>query len=324
MRAVLCKSYGLPKDLVVEDVPSPVPREGEVLVSVKAAGVNFPDVLMIQNKYQHRQTLPFSPGYEIAGVVKALGPGVTGLEAGDAGIAMLRSGAFAEEAIAPADRFWRIPKDVDFVAAAAFPLAYGTSYHALKDRGQLKPGETLLVLGAAGGVGLAAVQLGKLMGAKVIACASSPEKLETCKRAGADALIDYSKEDLREAVKAIAGDRGVDVILDPVSGPYAEAAVRSMAWYGRYLVVGFTSGEIPKIPMNLPLLKGCSLVGVAWDTYSRRNPEGGKQNVAEMIEWIRSGRLEPTVTARYKLEDAARALEDVMERRVQGKAVVVM
>ena len=324
MRAVLCKSYGLPKDLVVEDVPSPTPREGEVLVSVKAAGVNFPDVLMIQNKYQHRQTLPFSPGYEISGVVKALGPGVSGLEVGDAGIAMLRSGAFAEEAIAPADRFWRIPKDVDFVAAAAFPLAYGTSYHALKDRGQLKPGETLLVLGAAGGVGLAAVQLGKLMGATVIACASSPEKLETCKRAGADALIDYSRQDLREAVKTIAGERGVDVILDPVSGPYAEAAVRSMAWYGRYLVVGFTSGEIPKIPMNLPLLKGCSLVGVAWDTYSRRNPEGGRRNVDEMIEWIRSGKLKPSVTARYKLDDAAKALEDVMERRVQGKAVVVV
>ena len=186
------------------------------------------------------------------------------------------------------------------------------------------PGETLLVLGAAGGVGLAAVQLGKLMGATVIACASSPEKLETCRRAGADALIDYSKGDLRAAVKAMAGDRGVDVILDPVSGPYAEAAVRSMAWYGRYLVVGFTSGEIPKIPMNLPLLKGCSLVGVAWDTYSRRNPEGGRQNIAEMIEWIRSGRLKPIVSARYRLEDAARALEDVMERRVQGKAVIVM
>jgi NADPH2:quinone reductase len=323
MRAVLCKTYGLPKDLVVEEVPSPVPGEGEVLVSVKAAGVNFPDVLMIQNKYQHRQTLPFSPGYEVAGVVKALGAGVTGFEVGDAGIAMLRSGAFAEEAIVPAERFWRIPKGVDFVDAAAFPLAYGTSYHALKDRGRLQPGETLLVLGAAGGVGLAGVQLGKLMGATVIACASSDEKLETCKRAGADMAINYKTQDFREAVKALVGDRGVDVVLDPVSGPYAEAAVRSMAWFGRYLVVGFTSGEIPRIPMNLPLLKGCSLVGVAWDTYSRRNPAGGKQNVAEMIEWIRSGKLKPAVTARYKLEDAPKALEDVMERRVQGKVVIV-
>lgn len=323
MRAVLCKAYGLPKDLVVEDIPSPVPREGELLVSVKAAGVNFPDVLMIQNKYQHRQALPFSPGYEIAGVVKALGPGVSGVEVGDPGIAMLRSGAFAEEAIAPADRFWRIPKDVDFVDAAAFPLAYGTSYHALKDRARLQPGETLLVLGAAGGVGLAGVQLGKLMGAAVIACASSDDKLDACRHAGADVLINYTTQDFREAVKAAVGDRGVDVVLDPVSGPYAEAAVRSMAWYGRYLVVGFTSGEIPRIPMNLPLLKGCSLVGVAWDTYSRRDPRGGQENVGELIEWIRSGKLKPVVSARYALEDAAKALEDVMERRVQGKAVIV-
>jgi NADPH2:quinone reductase len=324
MRAVLCKAYGLPKDLVVEEIPSPTPGAGEVLVEVKAAGVNFPDVLMIQNKYQHRQALPFSPGYEIAGVVKALGPNVSGLEVGDAGIAMLRSGAFAEEALAPAERFWRIPSDVDFVDAAAFPLAYGTSYHALKDRGRLQPGETLLVLGAAGGVGLAGVQLGKLMGAKVIACASSDEKLETCKRAGADMLINYRTQDLREAVRALVGDRGVDVVLDPVGGTYTEPAVRSMAWFGRYLVVGFTSGEIARIPMNLPLLKGCALVGVAWDTYSRRDPKGGQQNITEMIEWIRSGKLKPTVTARYSLEDAPRALEDVMERRVQGKVVIVM
>lgn len=324
MRAVLCKAYGQPKDLVIEDIASPVPGEGEVLVTVKAAGVNFPDVLMIQNKYQHRQTLPFTPGYEIAGVVKAVGPRVSGIAVGNAGVAMLRSGAFAEEAIVPVDRFWRIPSDVDFVDAAAFPLAYGTSYHALKDRGTLQPCETLLVLGAAGGVGLAGVQLGKLMGAKVIACASSDEKLQTCRRAGADVLINYRTQDFREAVKTAAGDRGVDVVLDPVSGPYAEAAVRSMAWYGRYLVVGFTSGEIPRIPMNLPLLKGCSLVGVAWDTYSRRNPEGGRRNIGELVEWIRSGKLKPAVTARYSLDDAAKALDDVMARRAQGKVVIVI
>lgn len=324
MRAVLCKAYGQPKDLVIEDIASPVPGEGEVLVTVKAAGVNFPDVLMIQNRYQHRQTLPFTPGYEIAGCVKAVGPRVSGISVGDAGIAMLRSGAFAEEAIVPVDRFWGIPTDLDFVDAAAFPLAYGTSYHALKDRGALQPGETLLVLGAAGGVGLAGVQLGKLMGAKVIACASSDEKLQTCSRAGADVLINYRTQDFREAVKMAVGDSGVDVVLDPVSGPYAEAAVRSMAWYGRYLVVGFTSGEIPRIPMNLPLLKGCSLVGVAWDTYSRRNPEGGRRNTGELVEWIRSGKLKPAVTARYSLDDAAKALEDVMERRAQGKVVILI
>jgi NADPH2:quinone reductase len=271
-----------------------------VLVSVKAAAVNFPDVLMIQNKYQHRQTLPFTPGYEIAGVVKTLGENVRGLDVGDAGVAMLRSGGFAEEVRVPAERFWRIPSDVDFVDAAAFPLAYGTSYHALKDRGRLQPGETLLVLGAAGGVGLAAVR-----------------------RAGADVLIDYSKGDPRDAIRDVTEGRGVDVALDPVGGAYAEPVIRSMAWFGRYLVVGFTSGEIPRIAMNLPLLKGCSLVGVAWDTYSRRNPEGGRTNIAELIAWIRAGRLRPVVTARYTLEQAPRALEDVMERRVRGKVVIV-
>ena len=323
MRAVLCKAYGMPGDLVLEDVPSPQPGQGEVLVTVKAAGVNFPDVLMIQNKYQHRPPLPFSPGYEIAGVIKAVGPGVSGLQVGDAGVAMLRYGAFAEEAVAPANRFWRIPSDVDFVAAAAFPLAYGTSYHALKDRGRLQSGETLMVLGAAGGVGLAAVQLGKLMGAKVIACASSDEKLALCREHGADMLINYRTQNLRDAVKQLTQERGVDVILDPVGGEYAEPAVRSMAWFGRYLVVGFTSGDIPRIPMNLPLLKGCSLVGVAWDTYSRRNPEGGQKNISEMIGWIREGKLRPAVTAKYPLAEAARALEEVMQRRVQGKVVIV-
>ncbi len=323
MRAVLCKAYGVPSDLVLENVPTPEPGPGEVRVTVRAAGANFPDVLMIQNKYQFRPSLPFSPGYEIAGVVSALGAEMTGLAVGDAGIAMLRYGGFAEEAIVPADRFWRIPNDMDFTTAAAFPLAYGTSYHALKDRGRLQPGETLLVLGAAGGVGLAAVQLGKLMGATVIACASSVEKLATCRKHGADHLVDYRKQDLREAVRALTEGRGVDVLLDPVGGQYAEPAVRSMAWLGRYLVVGFTSGEIPRIPTNLPLLKGCSLVGVAWDTYSRRNAAGGRANVAEMVDWIRAGKLDPVVTARYTLADAPRALEDIAQRRVTGKIVIV-
>ncbi len=323
MRAVLCKTYGMPSDLVLEDVPSPRPGTGEVLVSVKAAGVNFPDVLMIQNKYQHRPPLPFSPGYEIAGVIKELGPDVTGLGVGDAGIAMLRFGGFAEEAVVSAGRFWRIPSDVDFTAAAAFPLAYGTSYHALKDRGRLQPGETLMVLGAAGGVGLAGVQLGKLMGAKVIACASSDEKLATCAQHGADLLINYRRQNLRDAVKELTQERGVDVVLDPVGGEYAEPAVRSMAWFGRYLVVGFTSGEIPRISMNLPLLKGCSLVGVAWDTYSRRNPQGGQTNISELIAWIRAGKLKPVVTAQYPLAETPRALDDMMQRRVQGKIVIV-
>jgi len=323
MKALLCKHYGLPRDLVVEDIPALKPGRGELVVSVKAAAVNFPDVLMIQNKYQHKPPLPFTPGYEFAGVVKACGEGVSGIAIGDAGVAIVRAGGFAEEALVDASRFWRIPAGVDFVDAAAFPLAYGTSYHALKDRSGLRAGETLLVLGAAGGVGLAAVQLGKLMGAKVIACASSDEKLGICKRYGADETINYQTANLRDAVKALTGDRGVDVILDPVGGDYAEAAVRSMAWYGRYLVVGFTAGSIPRIPTNLALLKGCSIVGVAWDTYSRRDPKGGATNVAELLAWIKEGKLRPVVSKTYRLSDAPKALDEVMQRRVQGKVVIV-
>ena len=323
MRAILCKSYGMPGDLVLEEVPSPRPGHGELLICVKAAGVNFPDVLMIQNKYQHRPALPFSPGYEVAGVVTALGEGVTGISIGDTGVAIIRAGGFAEEAVVPAERFWRIPAGMDFRSAAAFPLAYGTSYHGLKDRAQLKAGETLMVLGAAGGVGLAAVQLGKLMGAKVIACASSDDKLATCRRYGADVLINYSTHNLRDAVKEAMGDRGIDVILDPVGGEYAEPAVRSMAWGGRYLIVGFTAGNISRIALNLPLLKGCALIGVAWDTYSRRNPAGGKANIAELVAWIHEGRLKPVLSAEYPLAQTARALDDMLQRKVQGKVVVV-
>ena len=251
MQALLCKRHGPPGDLVLENIPSPRPGRDELLVSIKAAAVNFPDVLMIQDKYQHKPPLPFTPGYEFAGIVKSVGADVTGISAGDAGVAIVRAGGFAEEAVVPANRFWRIPAGMDFTQAAAFPLAYGTSYHALKDRAHIKPGETLLVLGAAGGVGIAAVQLGKLMGARVIACASSDAKLETCRQHGADDVINYLKDDLRKAVKRLTDDRGVDVILDPVGGEHAESAVRSMAWDGRYLVVGFAGGAIPRIPTNL-------------------------------------------------------------------------
>ena len=323
MRALLCRQYGEPNTLTVEEIPSPVPGRGELLVNVKAAAVNFPDVLMIQNKYQHRPALPFAPGYEIAGTVRQVGAGVAGFSVGDAGVAIIRSGGFAQQAVVPADRFWRLPPDFDFKIAAALPLAYGTSYHALKDRARLAPGETLVVLGAAGGVGLAAVQIGKAMGARVIACASSDEKLALCKRHGADELINYRTQTLREAIRTLTADAGADVVLDPVGGEFAEPCVRSMAWNGRYLVVGFTGGEISRIPLNLPLLKGCSIVGVAWDTYSRRNPAGGQANINELIAWITAGKLRPEVTAEYTLDNAARALEDVMQRRVQGKVVIV-
>jgi len=323
MKAVLCTKHGSPSELSISEVPSLAPGPDELVVSVKAAAVNFPDVLMIQNKYQHQPDLPFVPGYEFSGIVKAVGKNVQGISIGEAGVAIVRSGGFAEEAIVSADRFWKIPTGLDFSVAAAFPLAYGTSYHALKDRGQLKAGETLLVLGAAGGVGLAAVQLGKLMGARVIAVASSAEKLSTCKRHGADALINYKENNLREAVKELTNNEGVDVILDPVGGEFSEPAIRSMKWFGRYLVVGFTAGSISKIPMNLPLLKGCSIVGVAWDTYSRKNPAGGKKNINEMLDWIKNGELKPVISATYPLSGAPQALDDVMQRRVQGKVIIV-
>lgn len=323
MKAILCTKHGNPSELTISDLTPLAPGPSELVVSVKAAAVNFPDVLMIQNKYQHQPDLPFVPGYEFAGLVKAVGKDIQGIKIGDAGVAIVRSGAFAEEVLVTADRFWKIPKGIDFSVAAAFPLAYGTSYHALKDRGLLKPGETLLVLGAAGGVGLAAVQLGKLMGAKVIAVASSAEKLETCKRYGADAVINYKEKNLRDAIKELTNNEGVDVILDPVGGEFAEPAIRSMKWFGRYLVVGFTAGSIPRIPMNLPLLKGCSIVGVAWDTYSRRNPAGGKQNINEMLEWIKLGKLRPVISRTYPLSETPRALDDVMQRRAQGKVIII-
>ncbi|GAA4322667.1 NADPH:quinone oxidoreductase family protein [Pigmentiphaga soli] len=327
MRALVCKAFGVPgtrpPELALEDIPPPQPAADEVVVQIRAASANFPDLLMLDDRYQHRPTLPFVPGYEFAGVVKSVGAGVTGIAPGDTGVAITRSGAFAEQAAVKADRFWKLPAPIDMRHAAAFPLAYGTSYHALKDRARLQPGETLLVLGAAGGVGLAGVQIGKLMGARVIACASSAAKLETCRAHGADELIDYGTEDLRGAIRRVTGGRGVDVVLDPVGGPYSEAALRSLAWDGRLLVVGFTAGEIPRIPLNLPLLKGAWIVGVSWDTFSRRFPEAGARNVADMARWIADGRLVPAIGAEYPLERAELALRDIRERRVQGKVVVV-
>ncbi|WP_454691333.1 NADPH:quinone oxidoreductase family protein [Achromobacter aloeverae] len=328
MRALLCTEFGVPneRDPQVQLTEIPIPTIGpkEVLVEVHAASANFPDLLMLNNQYQHRPTLPFVPGYEFSGTVRAVGAEVENHKVGDAGVAITRSGGFAEFAAVPADRFWPLPPSIDMVDAAAFPLAYGTSYHALKNRARLQSGETLLVLGAAGGVGLAGVQLGKLMGAKVIACASSAEKLGCCRLHGADETINYTTNDLRAEVMRICGDHGVDVVLDPVGGAWSEAAFRRMAWEGRHLVVGFTAGEIPRIPLNLPLLKGASIMGVSWDAYSRRNPEGGKKNIEELASWIATGALKPVIGSRYELNDAALALDDVRGRRVQGKALVVL
>lgn len=329
MRAVLCKSYGPPESLVVENVPSPKPGEGQVVISVKAAGVNFPDTLMIQNKYQFRPPLPFSPGGEVAGIVKELGPGVTNVKVGDHVIGSTGWGGFAEEALAPAARCIPFPKEIDFVQASAFVMTYGTSHHALKDRAQLKKGETLLVLGAAGGVGLAAVEIGKVMGARVVAAASTQEKVDFCLKHGADAGVVYptgaldrdAQKKLSEDLKKVLGGDGANVIYDGIGGDYAEPSLRSIAWEGRYLVVGFTAG-IPSIPLNLTLLKGCQIVGVFWGAFTARDPKGNQENLAELMRWVHEGKLKPYVSKTYPLERAADALNDMMARKVLGKVVL--
>ncbi len=322
MRAVLCKELGLPEKLVVEEVPSPTAGKGQVVLSVKACGVNFPDTLIIQGKYQFKPELPFSPGGEVAGVVKEVGEGVTSVKPGDRVIASSTWGGFAEELVVEADRTIPMPEAMDFVPASAFVLTYGTSYHALKDRGQLQAGETLLVLGASGGVGISAIQIGKMMGARVIAAASTSQKLQVCKDNGADEVINYAEEDLRARIKALTSGKGVDVIYDPVGGPYSELALRDMAWNGRFLVVGFAAGEIPKVPLNLTLLKGCSIVGVFWGAFTRKEPENNKRNNEELLQFFVEGKVKPHIYATYPLEEAARALNDVMHKRVSGKAVL--
>jgi NADPH:quinone reductase len=323
MKAVLCKEYGPPESLVIEDIASPTAGRGQVVVSVKACGVNFPDTLIIQGKYQFKPAMPFSPGSEVSGIVKEVGEGVDTVRVGDHVIAFTGWGGFAEEVVTEASKLITLPGDIDFVTAAAFTLVYGTAHHALKDRAQIKAGETLLVLGAAGGVGLASVELGKVMGARVIAAASSAEKLAVCKQHGADELINYTTEDLRERIKALTGGNGVDVIIDPLGGAYSEPALRSIAWKGRFLVIGFAAGDIPRIPLNLTLLKGCSIVGVFWGSFSEREPEHNQENLHELLSWLAQGKLKPHISETYPLEGAAQALNDVLNRKVKGKAVLL-
>lgn len=322
MKAVLCKEWGMPGTLVVEDVPSPKPGSGQVVVSVKACGVNFPDTLIIQGKYQFKPEMPFSPGGEVAGVIKEVGEGVTRVRPGDRVIAFNTWGGFAEEMLVDADRTIQMPASMDFVPASAFVLTYGTSYHALKDRADIKAGETMLVLGAAGGVGLAAIQLGKAMGARVIAAASSDSKLRVCRDNGADEVINYGSEDLRARVKALTAGKGLDVVYDPVGGPYSEPALRDMAWKGRFLVVGFAAGDIPKVPLNLTLLKGCSIVGVFWGSFTKNEPEHNRENNWELMAMYAAGKIKPHIHATYLLDRAAEALNEVLNKRVTGKVVL--
>lgn len=322
MKAIQCLLYGLPDSLVLAEVPIPTINPDEVLIKVKACGVNFPDILIIQNKYQFKPTLPFSPGGEVSGIISSVGENVTHLKVGDSVVALCGWGGFAEYVAVKSSRAFKVPNDLDFISAACTLYTYGTSYHALKDRAELKSGETLLVLGAAGGVGLAAVELAKIMGATVIAAASSDEKLAVCKAMGADHIINYKTEDLRARIKKITNDKGVDIIYDPIGGPLAEQALRSIAWRGRYLVVGFASGEIPSFAANLPLLKGASIVGVFWGSFAEREPKQSMQNFMQLLTWIKESKINQHIHKIYELPDAPNALQDLLDRKVYGKAVV--
>ena len=322
MKALLCTTFGPPDLLEYRDVPSPRPQAGEVLVSVRAASVNFPDVLIIENKYQFKPSLPFSPGSELSGVVKEVGPDVAGLAPGDRVMAFTLHGAFAEEVVVKAASVLPIPAGMDFASAAALLLTYGTADHALRDRGAVSRGDTVLVLGAAGGIGLASIEIAKALGARVIACASTAEKLAVCRDRGADDVIDYAREDLRERIKAVTGGRGVDAIVDPVGGGITEMALRSMAWRGRLLIIGFAEGNIPKIPLNLVLLKGCSLIGVFWGDFTRREPQAFAASVEQLSAWYAEGKINPHISVTLPLSRGAEAIGLMAARKAIGKIVL--
>ena len=322
MKAMLCKAFGPAETLVLEEVASPEAKKTEVLLEVHAAGVNFPDTLIIEGKYQFKPPFPFSPGGEAAGVVKALGEKVGHLKVGDRVMALTGWGSFAEEVAVPGYNVMPIPASMDFATAAAFGMTYGTSMHALKQRANLQPGETLLVLGASGGVGLAAVEIGKAMGAKVIAAASSAEKLEVAKAAGADELINYSDSNLKDEVKRLTNGQGADVIYDPVGGDLFDLAIRSIAWNGRLLVVGFASGRIPELPVNLTLLKGAAVVGVFWGAFAQRQPADNAANFQQLFAWHDEGKLKPLVSQTFPLAQAGEAIDTLGQRKAVGKVVV--
>jgi NADPH2:quinone reductase len=323
MKAILCERWGGPETLRLAEVPLPQPGPGQVRIRIAAAGVNFPDVLMIQKKYQVQPQLPFVPGAEVAGTVEAVGDGVRDIQAGAAVAALCGTGGFAEACVVDAAQCVPLPPRLPMDLAAGLVLAWGTAWHALRDRAALREGETLLVLGAAGGVGLAAVQIGKALGARVIAAAGTPEKVDLCRRHGADEGFDYEREDLREAVRRLTDGTGPAVVFDPVGGRFSEPALRSIAWRGRHLVVGFAAGAVPSIALNLPLLKGASLVGVFWGEFAKREPRRHAEGLREMLDWIAQGRIRPLVSRRYALADAPQALTDLAARTATGKVVVV-
>lgn len=326
MKAIVCEAWGAPSSLQLRDLPSPTPGPRQVLVRVHAAAVNFPDALLVAGKYQLRPGFPFSPGGELAGEVIAIGSEVKRVQVGDRIAGIVPFGAYAQEVVVDETNVLPLPRDIDDAAleiAGSLMLTYGTSLHALKDRGEARAGETLLVLGAGGGVGLAAVELGKRMGLRVIAAASSAEKLRAAKDRGADELIGYTDEDLRERIKALTGGRGVDLVYDPIGGALAEPALRCVAWRGRYLVVGFASGEIPRLPLNLLLLKGSALVGVFWGEFVKREPALNAENMKLLMQWLRDGEIRPLISGRYPLSRAPDALDALLARQAIGKLVIL-
>jgi NADPH:quinone reductase len=322
MKAVVCKSYGPPENLTLEEIADPAPVRGQVLIDVYAAGLNFPDVLQIAGKYQFQPPFPFTPGCELAGVVTETGMSVSGVKPGDRVMALTGIGAFAERAVVDASSVDVIPEAMDFNTAAALGLAYGTSYHALAQRARLQPGENLLVLGASGGVGLAAVEIGKAFGARVIAGASTDQKLQIAKEHGADVLVNYSQGSLKDKIKELTGGKGADVIFDPVGGELFDQCARCINWNGRLLVVGFASGTIPKYPVNLALLKGCQIVGVFWGDFRQREPETYRENCQALFELFREGKIKPLISQAFPLERYADALNVFVNRQAVGKIVL--
>jgi len=322
MKAVLCKAFGPAESLVVEELSSPEIKKNEVLLDVHAVGINFPDTLIIEGKYQFKPPFPFSPGGEASGVVSAVGEKVSDFKVGDRVMALTGWGSCAEQVAVPAYNVLPMPDLMDFTTAAAFSMTYGTAIHALQQRGALQAGETLLVLGAAGGVGLASIEIGKAMGARVIAAASSAEKLEVARQAGADELINYQTEDIRERLKTLTKGQGVDVIIDPVGGDLFETVFRSIAWNGRMLVIGFASGTIPALPVNLPLLKGAAVIGVFWGSFAQRQPQANVNNFQQLFTWYAQGKLKPLVSKTFALEDTGKAINTLAARKAVGKLVI--